>query len=167
MQVLNSELFAEDLCICIEDFMDLLFPAIDLGFETSVQIHINNIKSFPLQWNQLQSRKTCLWCLRRRPEHVLTCEHAICDTYVAIFGHPITGKESRFEIERCILCLTRGTLLAKPKPAIAGARIFSIDGGGVRGVVPLESLGLLQGHLGSDLQVQDLFEQVFGTSSGS
>ncbi|KAK3167631.1 hypothetical protein OEA41_010758 [Lepraria neglecta] len=166
VQVLNSPMFAEDLCICIEDHMDRLFPAIDLGFETSVQLHTNNIRSFRLQWTQIYSHRTCLFCLRRRPEHVVTCEHAICDTCVAIFGHSIAGKECQFEIDGCILCLTKGRLVARLKPATAGARILSVDRGGVRGVVPLEFLGLLQGHLGSELPVQDLFEQAFGTSSG-
>ena len=166
VQVLNSPMFAEDLCIGIEDHMEMLFQAIDLGFETSVQVHTNNIKSFSSQWTQIYSHKTCLFCLRRRPEHVITCEHAICDVCVAIFGQPIAGKECQFEIDGCILCLTRGKLVARLKPATAGARILSVDGGGVRGVVPLEFLRLLQGYLGSELQVQDLFEQAFGTSSG-
>lgn len=38
-------------------------------------------------------------------------------------------------------------------------------GGGIRGVIPLEFLGLLQASVRSGLQVQDLFEQAFGTSS--
>ncbi len=83
-----------------------------------------------------------------------------------VFGNPVAGKESHFKIDVCILCSTRGTLVARLKPPTAGARILSIDGGGVRGVVPLEFLGLLQGLLDSDLSVQDLFEQAFGTSSG-
>ena len=41
-----------------------------------------------------------------------------------------------------------------------------VDGGGVRGVVPLEFLGLLQELLGPELCLQDFFEQAFGTSSG-
>lgn len=159
-------MFAEDLCTCIEDQIDLLFPAIDLGFETSVQLHTNNVKSSSLRWNLLKSHSTCLFCLRRRPEHVLTCEHAICDVCVMIFGHRVQGKDGYREVDNCILCVTRGKLLTRLKPATAGARILSVDGGGVRGVVPLEFLGLLQEQIGPDLQVQDLFEQAFGTSSG-
>ena len=83
-----------------------------------------------------------------------------------IFGHRVQGKDGYREVDNCILCVTRGKLLTRLKPATAGARILSVDGGGVRGVVPLEFLGLLQEQIGSDLQVQDLFEQAFGTSSG-
>ena len=52
------------------------------------------------------------------------------------------------------------------KPPTAGSRILSIDGGGIRGVVPLEFLHLLQGILGPSLSLLDLFDQAFGTSSG-
>ena len=164
--VLNSPMFAEDLCSQVEDHLDLLFPSVDLDFETSAQLHTSNIKSLDIHWIQLRSHQTCLFCLRRRPEHVLSCEHAICDTCVVVFGTPLRGKDAHFTINACILCQTKGKLLAKLKPPTAGARVLSIDGGGVRGVVPLEFLTLLQGVLDPELQVQDLFEQAFGTSSG-
>jgi len=57
-------------------------------------------------------------------------------------------------------------LRAKVKPNTAGARLLCIDGGRARRVVPLEYLGLLQENLGSELRIQDLFEEAFGTSSG-
>ncbi|KAL6714244.1 hypothetical protein ACLMJK_007667 [Lecanora helva] len=163
-QVLHSPLFAQDLCTRIQDTLEYLFPAVDLGFETSIQLHINNLRPHEMLWTQLKSHRTCLFCLRRKPEHVLTCEHAICDVCVIRFGTPVAAKEAFFEINSCILCLSKGKLMARLKPPTAGARILSVDGGGVRGVVPLEFLGLLQGLF--DLPVQELFEQAFGTSSG-
>lgn len=164
--VLNSSKFAEDLCICIEDNMVSHFPALDQGFETAAQLHANNLRSSSSQWSQLQSHRTCIFCICRKPEHVLTCEHAICDKCVLIFGSPVIGKEHWFEVHSCPFCLTKGRLMATLKPKTAGVRILSIDGGGVRGVVPLEFLGLLQKLLGSNLDLQDFFEQAFGTSSG-
>ena len=83
-----------------------------------------------------------------------------------VFGDAVLGKEGHFELSRCILCETRGSVVARLKPATAGARILTVDGGGIRGVVPLEFLQLLQGLIGPNLPVQDLFEQAFGTSSG-
>ena len=166
LSVINSQKFAEDLCICIEDDLGLLFQAFDLDFETAAQVHANNIKRQALQWGQLKSHQTCLFCIRRKPEHVLTCEHALCDACLVIFGSPVPGKEHYFGIDSCLFCLTKGQLVARLKPSTAGVRLLSVDGGGVRGVVPLEFLGLLQGLLESDLFLQDLFEQAFGTSSG-
>lgn len=159
-------MFAEDLCTRVQEHMDCLFLAIDLDFETSAQFHSNHLKSLAIHWNQLGSHHTCLFCLRRKPEHVLTCEHAVCDICVIIFGNPVMGKEAHFALSSCILCQTKGRLVAKLKPPTAGARILSVDGGGVRGVVPLEFLGLLQDLLDPGLPVQDLFELAFGTSSG-
>ncbi len=165
-EVLNSPKFAEDMCVCIEEQIDLLFPAFERGVMSSAELHANNLKSHQSQWTQLRHHGTCIFCVRRKPEHILTCEHAICDACVVIFGSSVVGRENYFEIDSCMLCLTKGKLMARLKPKTAGARILSIDGGGVRGVVPLEFLGLLQGLLDADLELQDLFEQAFGTSSG-
>ncbi|MCJ1473164.1 hypothetical protein MMC13_001815 [Lambiella insularis] len=52
------------------------------------------------------------------------------------------------------------------KPPTAGVNILSIDGGGIRGVIPLEFLNRLQKVLGPDCPVQDLFDLALGTSSG-
>lgn len=154
------------MCTYIEEKIDTLFPSFELGFESTAELHKNNIRSQGQQWSLLKSHRTCMFCVCRKPEHILTCEHAICDTCIMIFGHSIVGKQNYFELHSCILCSTRGRLAARLKPKTAGTRILCIDGGGVRGVVPLEFLGLLQGLLDSELSLQDLFEQAFGTSSG-
>ena len=159
-------MFAEDLCTQVEDYLDLLFPTLELDFETAVQLHTNIIKTLKVQWSFLKSNRTCLFCLRRRPEHILTCGHAICDICVTVFGNALPGKDAHFVLDSCILCRTKGKLVARIKPPTAGARILTIDGGGVRGVVPLEFLCLLQSLLEPQLQLQDLIEQAFGTSSG-
>lgn len=56
--------------------------------------------------------------------------------------------------------------MVRLKPPTAGIRILSIDGGGVRGIIPLEILSMLQGIAGSSCPVQDLFDLVYGTSIG-
>ena len=146
--------------------MDLLFSSFDLGFTTAAQSHAQNLSASSVQWMQLKSHRTCLFCLRRKPEHVLTCEHTICDICVVIFGTSLNGKQHQYRIDSCPLCLSKGRLVARLKPKTAGVRILCVDGGGVRGVVPLEYLALLQKLLGSHLRLPDLFEQAFGTSSG-
>lgn len=45
--------------------------------------------------------------------------------------------------------------------------MLSIDGGGTRGVIPLEHLRLLQDALGPDCALQDMFDLAVGTSSGA
>jgi patatin-like phospholipase/acyl hydrolase len=52
-------------------------------------------------------------------------------------------------------------------PLTAGIRLLSLDGGGVRGVIPLVYLEFLQDRL-AELQVplRDVFDFVCGTSAG-
>jgi hypothetical protein len=84
---------------------------------------------------------------------------------VKIFEKAMTGKELHFELSACILCVNKGTLTARLKPAIAGSRILSIDDGDIRDVVSLEFLRLLQEVLEDNMPLQDLFDQAFETSS--
>ena len=166
IQVFDSETVANAWCQNIEDHIEYLFPAVDLGFETAIQLHQNNARSHSVIWAQVKSNRTCLYCLQRGSEHVLTCGHAICDVCLILFGTRLAEEQSRYEMSMCILCAAKGSVTAKVKPATAGARILSIDGGGIRGVIPLEYLHRLQDMLGSRIRIQDLFDVAFGTSSG-
>lgn len=83
---------------------------------------------------------------------------------VRIFGQALPGFGYRYSIQTCILCQA-GSVIVSLKPPTAGYRILSIDRGGPRGVMPLEFIGLTQ-NLVCDCPVQDLFDGVWGTSSG-
>ncbi|CAF9908088.1 MAG: hypothetical protein GOMPHAMPRED_006066 [Gomphillus americanus] len=96
----------------------------------------------------------------------MTCGHSICDTCLQIFGSELPQLEHHFTIQYCQLCNTKTFICAKLRPPTAGIRMLTIDGGGICGVIPLQFLSVLQDFLGSDLQVQDLFDAAFGTSSG-
>ncbi|KAL9036166.1 MAG: hypothetical protein Q9214_006257 [Letrouitia sp. 1 TL-2023] len=165
-KVFSSADLAQSFCEAIEDSMEVQFMSVDCGFETAAQRHSNNLVQGSRHWNKLKSNQTCLFCLRRHPEYILTCEHAICETCVKTFGTIHARGETVLEISACFLCAGPGRLKVAPKPVTAGIRILSIDGGGVRGVVPLEFLTLLQDILGPELSVCSLFDQAFGTSSG-
>ncbi|KAF2812825.1 FabD/lysophospholipase-like protein [Mytilinidion resinicola] len=119
-------------------------------------------------WKDIKTTKSCLFCCLRVPQHMLSCGHAICDTCVRIFGDLDQGKEYNYTIAACILCGTTpkpGALKVRIKPPTAGTRVLSIDGGGIRGVVPLECLLLIQKALGT-CRLQDFFDISIGTSSG-
>ena len=165
-KVYCSQTLAEAYSNYIEDSMEEQFQSIDCGFETGPERHANNLKDDFQLWAPLKSHKTCLFCIHRSPETVLSCEHAICDKCIRIFGTVRGDGDTYHEIAACLQCVHKGQAKVKIKPATAGARILSIDGGGVRGVIPLEFLKLLQDQLGPDLPLDHLFEQAFGTSSG-
>lgn len=131
----------------------------------AAEIHRLNIGKLDIPWVLFHTNRTCLHCLRQKPEHVLTCGHSICTTCIQTFGEPLARAEYQYQIDRCLLCGS-GTLNIVLHPPTAGFRVLSVDGGGIRGVIPLEFLSLLQEYLGAACKVQDLFDLAFGTSSG-
>ena len=142
-----------------------MFANMELRNTTAQNLHCDQLKQSGIPWTRIFSNNTCFYCVRRKPEHVLTCGHGICETCIHTFGHAEAAVEYSYRIGACLLCGS-GTLRVTLKPSTAGVRLLSIDGGGVRGVIPLEFLVLLQNELGSACKVQDLFDLAFGTSSG-
>jgi len=102
--------------------------------------------------------------MRRRPKHTLSCAHTICDTCLRIFGKPTSAKDYRFFIRNCILCKLERVIAEYKSPTVE-IRILSIDEDGIRGVVSLVFLNLLQKTVGSQSCLQDLFDLAFGISS--
>ena len=129
-------------------------------------IRRKNLESFSQNWKLLHSTRTCLWCLLRKPEHFLRCGHTLCETCVHIFGTPSKEAEYRFYIKTCILCDTRSHVEVKSIPPTASVRAISIDGGGMKGIVPLEFLDALQRRMNLPYRLQEEIDIAFGTSSG-
>lgn len=68
----------------------------------------------------------------------------------------------------CILCGVKGEVIFRFVPPTAGARVLSLDGGGVRGVIPLIFLSHLQSLLSQlECPIQEFFDFVCGTSAGT
>ncbi len=153
-------------CFMLEETLAAQFRAVETNMQSSALLRAEGLKLDSKYLKQLRTHLTCLNCLRRRPEHVLSCGHAICDICLQIFGSNLEGQESCFRVNECAICSQEVSVIGRVKPVTAGPRILSIDGGGTRGVVPLEFLRLLQNVIGPALPVQDLFDQAFGTSSG-
>jgi patatin-like phospholipase/acyl hydrolase len=70
----------------------------------------------------------------------------------------------------CWLCWEdKGKLshLIQLKPRCAGARILTLDGGGIRGIVELSVLQALQKAVGlEEFPIRDMFDLIVGTSTG-
>lgn len=150
---------SEQLRKCFEDFA---------AGTPSMTVHHNNLKKFKLRWKRVRSDDTCLVCLRRTPENNnLPCGHAVCENCPRVFGHPDQNDRWAFDIRRCFLCdMALRDVTVKVKPDTAGVNVLTIDGGGVKGIVPLLFLQILQDRMGLPIPVQDNFEISFGTSSG-
>lgn len=76
------------------------------------------------------------------------------------------GLEYHFEISTCYLCNTKITFQAKLLPPTCGIRFISIDGGGSKGIVPLEYLDAFEEVLGLPYPLQEHFDYGIGTSIG-
>ncbi|QVM10724.1 hypothetical protein D8B26_005395 [Coccidioides posadasii str. Silveira] len=152
-------------CDDIQYRLKKFFFELKTGKRSAAQIHADNLGSLKENLKFFTSNQTCLVCLLRAPERVLRCGHSTCDVCVRTFGHPVVGREDRFDIRTCTLCGGLGPNLIDLKPKTAGVRIIAIAGGGCRGVVPLETLESLQALLG-DCLLNEMFDLAVGTSSG-
>jgi hypothetical protein len=104
----------------------------------------------------------------RMPEKVLTCGHALCDPCIKIFGTRSLSEKNTYEVPACILCgVNYQNAVFRFVPPTAGIRMLTVDGGGIRGVIPLMYLQHLDGLLSPfGCEVRDHFDFVCGTSAG-
>ena len=65
-----------------------------------------------------------------------------------------------------MLCNKNISFKISLKPPTAGIRVLCIDGGGIRGVVPLLALREVEKAIGLPCKLQERFDLVVGTSSG-
>lgn len=165
LQVVHDEPYAGWIVKLVSQHLQVFFARIELG-ERAAEVHKNETRRLRFL-RVLHSNRCCLYCLMARPEHVLGCNHALCDRCVRRFGTRASRLEHVFQIGRCHYCdWNKKPLIVELKPPTAGVRILSVDGGGVRGIVPLQYLSLIQQSIGEEMSVQDLFDVAFGTSAG-
>jgi hypothetical protein len=132
--------------------------------------HLERLNSLGPHLADMKSLKSCFSCLALEPEKVFECGHAICNVCVRRFGQHSQYERHIFTIPACILC---GRVQPRLKstfrliPPTAGIRILSIDGGGIRGVIPLTFLQSLNSELHTfNSDINDHFDYVCGTSAG-
>ncbi|KAF2230441.1 hypothetical protein EV356DRAFT_536374 [Viridothelium virens] len=116
------------------------------------------------------SQTACYCCLFEPPEHVLPCGHILCTSCIRNYGRPCGNTE--VEIQECPI--ESGSLRRYQswkfrvylKPRSAGIRVLTLDGGGIRGVVELEILQLIEEAMGGYLPIRNFFDLIVGTSTG-
>lgn len=130
-----------------------------------IQLHQDTLSAEEKLWRHFRSTKTCAACFTHLAAHVQKCRHALCDMCVQIYG-TATGPDYHYIISQCPLCTVQASLSVRVKPPTSGVRLLTIDGGGCRGVIPLQFLVLLQQQLGQSCSLLDLVDLAVGTSSG-
>lgn len=139
-----------------------IFYLSDLTPEKS---HRQVLRTYSKQWKGLRSDETCYSCLRQRPMYRLPCGHSICQECIKRSGNWIGNKAS---LDRCLLCeQNTNNFRIGIKPDTATIRILSLDGGGTRARIPLGFLQEIQEEVGLPYPVQENFDMIFGTSSGT
>lgn len=78
----------------------------------------------------------------------------------------MVGFEYRYVLDACPVCSSQCGMVVDLKGPTTGVSILCVDGGGSRGIIPLEVLSSLQKMAGPDLPIQDFFDLKFGTSAG-
>ncbi|KAK1659779.1 hypothetical protein BDP55DRAFT_678413 [Colletotrichum godetiae] len=112
-----------------------------------------------------RSSRLCLVCFVQPPEVFLPCECALCETCYRGYGNS-TMSGTVITFDRCVLCATAfvSGCAVRLRPPTAGCRVLALDGGGVKGIVQLRILQMLQKVTG--LPVQIFFDLAIGTSVG-
>ncbi len=116
-----------------------------------------------------QSHSVCLCCLFEQPEHVLPCGHMLCTSCVKSYGR--MKSKTLIEIRDCPLEPTKigkynpSTVYLKPE--MAAHRVLVLDGGGIRAMVQLEILRLLEQEWYGKLPIRCFFDLVVGTGTGA
>jgi hypothetical protein len=115
------------------------------------------------------------------PEHSLPCGHVICTP--CLLGYGERQERDVIEITSCPLHSERTfRWIVYLKPDAAGVRVLTLDGyvhhptiflissstytparGGIRGIVELEILRLIESVWGGGLRIQDFFDLIVGT----
>ncbi|KAI0863768.1 hypothetical protein F4860DRAFT_521823 [Xylaria cubensis] len=116
--------------------------------------------------NYLINNTACFCCLFGQAEHCLPCGHIICIDCVNTYGYPRAANG--IELSECpFLChddMWTASCLIHIKPKLAGVRLITLDGGGIRGIVELEVLRQIELELGG-LPIQCFIDFIVGTRS--
>jgi hypothetical protein len=161
---LSPESFVE---LCNNNFQHL-FTTQKPPFASAVD-HSLVLRKFGEEWAQIFSTSTCLICLRRRPQYALPCTHVICENCVLVFGECCADDPWVYMISECFLCGVNipGQLTVRVRPPTAGVGVLCLDGGGARGIIPLQIMKRLEECIGLPIPLQRLFQVAFGISSGT
>ena len=118
-------------------------------------------------WNTM-----CYSCIIGRIRHRLPCGDGICDKCMHDFDNDGVVREHPGWVTHkfCIICgdsnSKRWPHIIKTRPRLAGVRVLSLDGGGVRGIVQLKTLARLEGLIGLGISIGQFFDLAIGSNIG-
>ncbi|KAJ5600708.1 hypothetical protein N7450_001775 [Penicillium hetheringtonii] len=168
--LLRSQVLWPDLCPTqqtdtVEYHFFELFEVFTETKKISAIMRRTQIESQSGKLCRLRTNLICLFCLLNAAQYILACGHAMCDRCAQVFGDPVAGTEYQFNFRGCLCCLYQRPLTVDVLLPTMSLSVLALDGGGVRGVIPLEFLLLVQEHL-CLCTIQEVIDLALGTSSG-
>lgn len=136
-----------------------------LGTSTSLDRRKNFMTAQKGLYSALRSNRLCLYCLVQVAQHFPPCDHALCDLCAQRFGSVSVNTEYQFTLDQCFFCCESTSMIIDVLPPTMDPSILAIDGGGVRGMMPIQWLILIQEYL-DKCPLQDVFDLDVSTSSG-
>lgn len=133
---------------------------------TSAFLRKDVLNKYYDRWSGLYSTASCLICLCRPPEHMLPCQHSLCDNCVVTYGLASQVAEYYFDLTRCPICNQAFKITIRQLPPTKRPVVLSLDGGGIRGIIQLGLLHSLENRLGGNIKLSEIFELFVGTSVG-
>jgi hypothetical protein len=142
----------------------------DSALQSALTQHVQCLETLWPHLAELKSFRSCFSCFLSTPDKTFECGHAICNTCVRRFSQRCNGDRHSFKMYHCILCgfhQSKERAVFSLLPPTAGLRVLCLDGGGIRGVIPLVFIQHLQNDLSTlDCNIWDMFDYVGGTSAG-
>lgn len=129
-------------------------------------LHRENLLRSASEWTIVHCMTSCLWCLSNTSEHVLHSGHTLCARCIMLLGEGDVGSPYQRILTNCPLCVytLEGTRQIIIRPPTAGVRVLTFDGGGMRGILELELLKILEEKL--QFPVIKALDLMVGTSTG-
>ncbi|CAI6303542.1 unnamed protein product [Periconia digitata] len=116
----------------------------------------------------LQHTVFCICCLFGLPEALLPCGHMLCRDCVEAYGH--RKAHALVEILECPLEINQ-KIQTQPhivytRPESAGVRVLALHNGGVRSIIQIEVLKLIEKEFDGRIPIQSLFDMIIGEGTG-
>ena len=147
-------------------FCQLAFKVTKDGAD-EVLVHQKVMGRFKDLWKDTYDYVSCFSCMARGCEHTLECHHSLCSACTISHGTSTEDEPWNFLVKICPFCEKPNRIPFSQKPHTAGVRSLIVEGGGVRGVVPLTFLSELEKAIGLPMDIQDHIDIAFGSSSGN
>lgn len=135
--------------------------------EDGALVHRKVLSRFKDIWKTMYSNRKCLACFARSPEDTLQCHHSLCTACTMAHGQSSEAEPWTFWVKTCPLCCEPNRRKFEHKPPTAGVRALIAEGGGVMAIISLSFLKELEMAIKLPMGIQEHFDIVVGTSSGT